>query len=494
MKSRFIIAFLCIMVLTSCLPEETTTEDRKPVTPTATDTKTSTATQTETPTTETPAPTTTPDLTFNLIEDSMVNQPGNTLPALILQNAPSHELADNHIGIWWENYARYQDSSLIFSNGFTRMRIGSLMDWSGDDQEWPLNKDTLLPRVDDIITEYAEGGIKIALIIQEGTDVPFIVQEFTQEDIDKLLGVTAFIVEHFKGRIAYYEIYNEFGNTSKVHTYASLVEQSAALIKEIDTDAKVIFGSVPGDTLEGQEGYGEHYRFRMNTDYMWALINAVDFSQIDGFSWHPIYDPIPEDPLYQNYPQLVEEIKARLAAKGFDGEYFADELLWHTWDEPGYRNGPPVSKTIAAKYFLRTITEHRGLDVNVTINTFFQEPEMEAIRNLNNVLAGAEPTDGLEVTLDTSEEVPYLRKYTFTLPNGDALLAVWRNGPATEDDIGILSTLTIADVSASSVTGINVFDGFEQELNFETEDNNLLIHDLSLKDFPIFIKIVGDLP
>jgi hypothetical protein len=73
-------------------------------------------------------------------------------------------------------------------------------------------------------------------------------------------------------------------------------------------------------------------------------------------------------------------------------------------------------------------------------------------------------------------------------------VAVWRNGPAAEEDIGILSTLTLADVSASSVTGINVFDGFEQELVAETIDNNLVIHDLLVKDYPIFIKIVGDSP
>jgi hypothetical protein len=407
---------------------------------------------------------------------------------------PSPELADNHIGEWWGEYAEYQDSEFLFANGFTRLRIGSLYDRSGDDQEWPLTEDSLLPRVDDKITEYAENGIKIVLTTHMLSTVPPIIQEFTQEDIDTILDATAFVVEHFKGRIAYYEIYNEFGNTAKVHTYASLVEQSAALIKEIDPDAKVVFGSVPGDTLEGQEGYGEHYRFWMNTDYMWALINAVDFNQIDGFSWHPIYDPIPEDPLYQDYPQLVQEIKARLAAKGFTGEYFADELLWHTWDEPGYRNGPPVSKTIAAKYYLRTITEHRGLDVNVTINTFFQVPEMDAIRNLNNVLAGAEPADSVEFTLETSEEIQYLRQYAFTLPNGNILLAVWRNGPAEEEDIGILSTLTLADVSTSSVTGINVFYGFEQELISETVDDNLVIQDLLVKDYPIFIKIVGDSP
>lgn len=481
MKKYDLLLFAMALILTACATA---------LTPTLTPTPQKVITPTETPV----IPTAMDTGLFDITEDSMVIQQGNDAPTFILQTMLSPELPDNHVGMWWSEYHEYKDSDFLYTNGFTRMRIGMLMDWTSDEQEWPLIEDTLLQYVDDKITEYAEDGIEIALIIAEGTDVPWIVQEFSQEDIDKLLGVTAFIVEHFKGRIGYYEIFNEFGNTGKVHTYASLVEQSAELIKEIDPDAKVIFGSVPGDTLEGEEGYGEYYRYWMNTDYMWALINAVDFSQIDGFSWHPIYDPIPEDPDYQSYPQLVEEIKARLAAKGFSGEYFADELLWHTWDEPGYRNGPPVRKTIAAMYYLRTITEHRGMDVNVTINTFFQVPEMDAIRNLNNILAGAEPADGVEFSLETSEEVQYLRQYAFTMPNGDILLAVWRNGPVVEEDIGTVSTLTIADVSTSTVTGINVFYGFEQGLVAETADNNLVIHNLLVKDYPIFIKIVGGSP
>jgi hypothetical protein len=417
----------------------------------------------------------------------MVVQQGNDSPAFILKTLPSQKLADNHTGIWWEDYDSYQDSNFIYSNGFTRMRIGMLMDWKSDDQEWPLTEDTLLKHVDDKITEYAEEGIEIALIIQEGTDVPFIVQEFTQEDIDKLLGVTKFIVEHFKGRIGYYEIYNEFGNTAKVHTYADLVEQSAALIKEIDPDAKVIFGSVPGDKLEGEEGYGEQLRFVMNTGYMWALINAVDFSQIDGFSWHPIYEQIPEDPLYQEYPQLVKKIKAQLSVRGFTGEYFADEVLWSASD--GFPGNPPLSRIIAEKYYLRAITEHRGLDVNVTINTFFQEPVVGAIRNLNNVLAGAEPTE-IDLSLETSIDVEYLRSYAYTLPDGNILVAVWNNGAAVENDHGVGSTITINDFSAENAIGIDVVHGFEQELITDAIDGNLIIRDLQLKDYPIIIKLI----
>ena len=324
MKPHVITAFLCILVFTSCLPNATNKEDGKrsivtqtntltpdkPIAPTETDVNTSTVTQMATPIPpKTVTPTPTESGLFEISKDYMIFQQGNTAPASLLIVKPSQELVDNHIGLWYETYDRYSDRDSVYSNGFKRIRIGGLF---GSNQTlWPIRESTLSTEVDEVISEYAENDIIIMLVNSTGSGLGFPMQEFTQNDIDIFLKYIAFVATHFKGRIPYYEIYNEFGNTPKVHTYANLVEQSVALIKEIDPDAKVIFGSVPGDTLKGEEGYGEHYRFVMNTNYMWALIDAIDFNQIDvdGISWHPIYDPIPEDPYYQNYPQMVQEIR-----------------------------------------------------------------------------------------------------------------------------------------------------------------------------------------
>ena len=64
-----------------------------------------------------------------------------------------------------------------------------------------------------------------------------------------------------------------------------------------------------------------------------------------------MYDNIPSDPYYQDYPELVQSIKDLATSQGFTGEYFADEMLWTTVDEPDWDNGPPVSQLIAAKYY-----------------------------------------------------------------------------------------------------------------------------------------------
>jgi hypothetical protein len=484
MKSQVITAFLWIMLLTACLPTATTTPDLKPAT----------ITQTDTPVPEkTFTPTATDSGLFEITEDHMVLQQGNTTLASLLIVKPSQALADNHIGLWYESYDRYYESDFVYTNGFKRMRIGGL--FGSNQSGWPIRENTLSADVDNIISEYAENGVKIVLATHMGSGVMPIIDEFTQDDIDIILDYTNFIATHFKGRIAYYEIWNEFGHTEKINTYASLVEQSTELIKEIDPDAKVIIGAVPGDWLNEQPGYGEYQRFVVSTRYLNELIRITNFEEVDvdGISWHPLYDNIPEDPYYQEYPELVREIQEFASSRGFTGEYFADEILWHTYDEPDWDNGPPINQFISAKYYLRTITEHRGLGVNVTINTFFQVPEMAAIRNLNNMLAGAEPAE-IDLLLETSEDVKYLRSYAFSLPDGSTLVAFWKNGAAVEKDHGVGSTLTIKNFSADNAIGIDVVHGFRQELTTETGDSDLIIRNLQIKDYPILIKLMGSTP
>jgi hypothetical protein len=439
-------------------------------------------------------PTATDSGLFETSEAHMTIQLGNDAPAFLLLTVPSQELGDNHIGLWYETYDRYYDTAFVYSNGFKRIRIGALFGWEIQ-EGWPIREYTLMAEVDDIITAYAENDITIVLATQNGSGLPFPMDEFTQDDIDIMLDYVTFLAKHFKGRIDYYEIYNEFGHTEKVNTYSNLVAQVTERIKTIDPDAKVIMGAVPGDWLEGEPGYGEHERFIVSREFMEQMIRVTNFEEdpVDGISWHPLYGNIPEDPYYQAYPEMVREFQAMAESQGFKGEYFADEILWHTVTEPGFTHGPPVSKLIAAKYYARTIAEHRGLGVNVTINTFFQVPELAAIRNLNNMMAGAEPTE-IDLSLETSEDVEYLRSYTFTLPDGSMLVTIWTNGAAVEEDHGVGSTLTINNFSADNAIGIDVVHGFEQELTTETIDSDLIIRDLLIKDYPILIKLIGGAP
>jgi hypothetical protein len=77
------------------------------------------------------------------------------------------------------------------------------------------------------------------------------------------------------------------------------------------------------------------------------------------------------------------------------------------------------------------------------------------------------------------------------LPDGDKLVALWTNDEAVEDDPGLSTTLTFPQTSAEIATGIDVFNGLEQELITENDNGNLVIRDLLVKDYPIFIRFEG---
>jgi hypothetical protein len=81
--------------------------------------------------------------------------------------------------------------------------------------------------------------------------------------------------------------------------------------------------------------------------------------------------------------------------------------------------------------------------------------------------------------------------YGFTMSNGDRLFTLWTNGVAVEYDPGINATLTfnIDDSMPIDVTGIDVLHGYTQPLEFEVNGNQLIIHDLRIKDYPIIIQL-----
>jgi len=108
------------------------------------------------------------------------------------------------------------------------------------------------------------------------------------------------------------------------------------------------------------------------------------------------------------------------------------------------------------------------------------------IRNLNTVMAGNKP---LEITVEIESDATNLMSFGFSLPNGDRLFALWTDGVAVDDDLGVPATLTFPGSSAQSVIGVDVLHGFEQELILELENGDLVIRNFLIKDYPIILRL-----
>ena len=147
------------------------------------------------------------------------------------------------------------------------------------------------------------------------------------------------------------------------------------------------------------------------------------------------------------------------------------------------------SEIAAGKYHARGTVMNLGLDVSVTNGAIpsgypSRHYVNTAISNLCTIMAGAKVT-GLPVNIESTAD--NIKSYSFSTSNGDYLLALWTDGVAVENDPGVNATLTLPNFSSDEVVGIDVLFSFEQQINAENEDGNLVLRNLLIKDYPIIL-------
>jgi hypothetical protein len=186
--------------------------------------------------------------------------------------------------------------------------------------------------------------------------------------------------------------------------------------------------------------------------------------------------------LYDRYPQILSEIKSTAIAHGFQGEFSADELRFETWT-PSTTNPCAVFDRTAGKYYAREIVHHLGEDVSVSI-VWNGDTQVQVLERLGTLMAGAKAAS-LPFEINSPVDVA---SYTFTLPNGDRFVAVWNHVDIAEEETAIITSLSCPGLTTKKVIGIDVLNGFEQELVTDTENDNLVIRNLLIKDYPIIIR------
>jgi hypothetical protein len=227
-------------------------------------------------------------------------------------------------------------------------------------------------------------------------------------------------------------------------------------------------------------------------DYLLGVLRSDLMPVVDVVSWHPMYGDSPEHDCcreyYYEYPAIVQEIRDVASAHGFEGEYYAPEINWATPDlqNPGYWQ-PRYSELVCAKYYARSLVMHLGIDVIAGIIDWGNNPTVASVvRNLCTTMAGTEP---MSLSLRVQTVATSTVSYTFALPNGDHLIALWTDSVAVDDDPGIPAALTIPGFAEYSVIGIDVLHGFQQEMITSEDEGNLVISDLLIKDYPVILRV-----
>ncbi|MFC1614751.1 dockerin type I domain-containing protein [Gemmatimonadota bacterium] len=416
---------------------------------------------------------------------TVILQEGNNLPKTRLQTKRSEELAENHIGAGPE-------INHVYDLGAKHHRV-SLNNVEEEGVFWDISEFEIPLDLDDRVTSLAAHGVTTHMTLSfwdkanhpGGWTEPRGYSRFqTEEEIQRYLEFVQFIVNHFKDRIQYYEIWNEpeIGRYPlqyiKVPDYINLVKRVVPVIRQEYPEAKIMVGT-------------NVLRYAAQ-NYLFKLLRSTEIMPlVDVINWHPFYGETPAyeetKDYYDQYPSLVQTIQDTAYAHGFRGEYNADEVSWGVEGSP-HPSDHYYSEIQSSKYYARGIATHLGLDV---IFNFSGPPphlvtQYAVIRNLCTVMAGT-TTDSVAIQIES--DAAYLRSCSFSLPDGDKMIALWTDGVAVDDDPGVAATLTLPWQSAQSVKGIDVINGYEQQLISSVEDGNLVIRGFLVKDYPIFISI-----
>lgn len=451
--------------------------------------------------TATDADGTTSEFSF-VITHAMRLQEGNTHASVKLQYKPSNELEDNRLGSDLTDFyqaGQFQDpidQDIAVGLKHEKMTINELeyfsntivprhLDWSNPELSIP-------PEFDKYVTDLVSNDIIITYNLifwdkanhPEGWEVPSRFK--TEEEISRYLEYVRFIVSHFKGRVRYYELWNEPDTGFPLQyiepaDYINLAKRTISVIKEIDPEAKIIVGSVSGTV-----GWDVQ-------EYLFKILNSDLMLIADAVSWHPLYGNTPDSEqnpeYYANYPSLLAEIMSTAKRNGFQGEFIASEISYNSTGCVGCGiNDPFFSDIVSAKYTARGHILHLGNGVSSHgVGLASERPfHNNMIRNIANIFAGAS-AEAFAVEIQTDAQ--NIKTFTFTKTDGSKLVVIWTDGVALEIDSGMLATLSIPSISAGEVAGIDVLYGFEQEMITSTEDGNLVIQNLLIKDYPVILRI-----
>lgn len=427
----------------------------------------------------------------------------NIQPRVLLMAKTSDELEDNHLGGLFTDFWQPMDFQQIINGEIVPMGLKHInitinegeyfsntehplsIDWSKPEMSIP-------PEFDDYITQLVSHNITIhyVLIFWDKANHPNgweVQSRFkTEEEITRYLEYVRFIVSNFKGRVRYYELWNEPDNAAPLQyiapiDYINLAKRTIPVIKEIDPEAKIIVGGISGMM---------HPSAR---EYLFKILNSDIMLLADGVSWHPLFGNIPNSgqypDYYTSYPSLLEKIISTAKQNGFQGEFIASEI--------GYRgprcggcdiNDPSFSDIVSAKYAARGLILHFSNHVMAGAGGISSERPVHfnTMRNIANVFAGVSAED-FAVRVQT--EAKNLIVFTFTKTDRSKLIALWTDGVAVDEDSGVPSTLTIPGFAGWNATGIDTLNGFEQKLVISSENGNLIIRDLLIKDYPIVIQL-----
>jgi len=265
----------------------------------------------------------------------------------------------------------------------------------------------------------------------------------TDDQIQAFTKYVAWMVNHFRGRVQYYEIWNEpnidyWNPTANPEEYGRLFKLSASVIHRTDPNAKTVFGGLSG----------------AETDFAKRALDTCDCApEIDVFAYH-------------NYPGYGHNLNPEAVHAQGDTNSSSKPLRDMVRNYPGIRqnlvfwddefnDGIPSwtgsDESVQAKYIPRGLVIDRAAGVRTfpwlivgatdgnesddfgmlhglmfKPDDFTARPVFSALQNTNTLFSDVEPDPSIKVKAESSSstsEPPVT--YAFRSTKGKAIVAYW---------------------------------------------------------------------
>jgi hypothetical protein len=339
----------------------------------------------------------------------------------------------------------------------------------------------------------------------------------TEEALAAWANFVRFSVNHFKDRVRYFEVWNEWngdlywGDTPDVNHYIKIARITIDIIRREAPEAKIVLGSYAGFSHGIADWTEKEFAEKKAGDPLLIAIKALA-KEVDVIGYHPFYQMDVAGPVFRRYTANVMAFKAYCEECGFKGgQYMASEYNFganypipeekNWWGNIHYTE-IQKAKIVAQvsvihtalgvdSFFCETWSNVYPLDLSLLRRTFEGYPitplqpqaAYYVTRNLATALDELKPAS-FPVTV---EEKPDLEIRTMEKP-GVQIVAAWFAGLPREEHPGLPLTFTVQG-PAKNVSAYNCMTGEETEISFKNEGDTVIIKDIIIRDFPILIRL-----
>ena len=363
---------------------------------------------------------------------------------------------------WWTR---------MFDAGVNFIRIGQYENSSDyTSWEWVERKRgeySVVPELDDYINSLVENGVHIEIQLLYGNPLytslagraPDRIEPEpggfhnpdrslysvywppkTQEQIEAFTKYVAWMVNHFRGRVQYYEIWNEpnidyWDPTPNPEDYGKLFKASAPVVHRTDPNAKIVFGGLSG----AEEDFAKR-----------ALDACECASDIDIFAYHnyPGYGHnLNPEAVHTEADTNASSKPLREMVRRYPG-IRKDLAFWDDEFNDGIPSWKGSDERVQAKYIPRGLITDRATGVRTFVwlivgatdgnesddfgmlhgllyraNDFTARPAFSALQNTNTLFSDTQPDASIKVKAEGSSQAPVT--YGFRSAKGKAIVAYW---------------------------------------------------------------------